>query len=68
MNARIIWNETGDPTIPVHMIGGGAAATTQPEVHGFVQAIRDLGLTGGGLYDAATTRAFAWRELAALHR
>lgn len=68
MNARIIWNETGDSTIPVHMIGGGAGATTQPEVHGFVQAIQDLGLTGGSLYDAATTRDFAWRELAVLHR
>ena len=68
MNARIIWHETGDPTIPVHMIGGGAAATTRAEVHGFVQAVRDLGLRGGSLYDAATTRDFAWRELAVLHR
>ena len=68
MNARIIWHETGDPTIPVHMIGGGAAATTHAEVHGFVQAVRDLGLRGGSLYDAATTRDFAWRELAVLHR
>jgi hypothetical protein len=68
MNARIIWHETGDPTIPVHMIGGGAAATTHAEVHGFVRAVRDLGLRGGSLYDAATTRDFAWRELAVLHR
>jgi hypothetical protein len=68
MNARIIWHETGDPTIPVHMIGGGAGATTHAEVQGFVQAVKDLGLPGGSLYDAATTRDFAWRELAALHR
>jgi len=27
-----------------------------------------LGLRGGSLYDAATTRDFAWRELAVLHR
>jgi hypothetical protein len=37
-------------------------------VHGFVHAVRDLGLPGASLYDAATTRDFAWRELAVLHR
>ncbi len=67
-NARIIWRETGDPTIPVHLIGGAAAATTRWEVRGFVHAVTQLGLAGGSLYDAATTRLGAWLELAALHR
>ena len=35
---------------------------------GFVHAVTQLGLTGGSLYDAATTRLGAWLELAALHR
>jgi hypothetical protein len=67
-NADIIRTATGDPAVPIHMIGGGAAASTRAEVRGFANAVAGLGLLGGSLYDAATTRPGEWDELAVLRR
>jgi len=62
-NAQILWAETGDPAFPIHMIGGGAAASTRYEVRGFVTGVTGMSLLGGSLYDAATTRPGEWEEL-----
>lgn len=62
-NAQIVWQETGRPDYPIHMIGGGAEASNRYEVRGFVKGVTGLGLLGGSLYDAATTRAAEWDEL-----
>ena len=55
--------DVGRPDYPIHMIGGGAEASNRYEVRGFVKGVTGLGLLGGSLYDAATTRAAEWDEL-----
>ncbi|MPZ73142.1 MAG: hypothetical protein GEU74_07915 [Nitriliruptorales bacterium] len=51
----------GDSTLPVHIAGG--IADNFPQVGTFVQAVRDAGALGGGLYDLHTTHPQAWAIL-----
>jgi hypothetical protein len=65
-NVAIIRAATGRPEIPIHVIGGVAAATTSAGVRGFVRAARECGTLGASLYDYVTTSPAQWRELSAL--
>jgi hypothetical protein len=51
----------GDPDLAVHLAGG--IADNLPEVAAFVEAARDGGAIGAGLYDLHTTRSSAWPAL-----
>lgn len=60
---EIIRTETGDPEVPVHVIGGIANGMSARETRGFVHAARENGVMGASVYDFSTTGADAWPEL-----
>jgi hypothetical protein len=62
-NIRLIRKETGDPKVPVHLIGGISGESTAAEVRAFVRALRTFGSPGGSLYSFGTTDRKQWREL-----
>jgi hypothetical protein len=64
---RLLRVQTGNPEIPIHVIGGVADRMGSEELAGFVAAVEDDGNTiGVSLYDWMTTRPAAWRVLASL--
>lgn len=65
-NIRAIRRLTGDPNIPIHMIGGIGDAVSAREVSEFVRAINDAGAIGGSLYDFFTTSWRFWGPLSRL--
>ena len=62
-NFTIIRAQTGDPRIPIHIIGGVAGNSSMAEVQAFVRCVRQFGGLGASLYDYATTKANAWQFL-----
>lgn len=60
---RILREETGDPSIPVHIIGGIAQTYSSKETEGFISAARVHGALGASIYDMATTNAESWTSL-----
>ncbi len=69
VNANIerIRDSTGDPDIPIHVIGGIADEATPEQVEGMLQAIDEhQGILGGSLYDWATSSPEQWEVLAPL--
>jgi len=58
---------TGNPDLPLHIVGGIADKATVEQVQGMLQAIdaRD-GVIGGSLYDWATSSPEQWAALSAL--
>ena len=60
---RILREETGDPSIPVHIIGGIAQTYSAKETQGFISAARVHGALGASIYDMATTNAESWPSL-----
>ncbi len=62
--AGLVRTGVGDPTVPIHEIGGVANNLDGTEIQGFVTAVREYGLIGGSLYDFLTTvDPAAWNEL-----
>ena len=62
-NVEIIREETGDPGIPIHMIGGIADDASGAEVQAFVHAVREHGLIGASIYNWSLTQAHDWEPL-----
>jgi hypothetical protein len=62
-NFSIIREQTGDPRIPIHVIGGMAGDSSAAEVQAYVRCVRQNGGLGASLYDYATTKANAWQFL-----
>ncbi len=61
---RLLRTETGEPDVPIHVIGGIANGLGQEELAGFAAAIADDGNTiGVSLYDWLTTRPAEWAVL-----
>ena len=56
---------TGDPGLPLHVVGGIANRTSPAALASFLAAVSDCGASGTSLYDAATTGAAGWRLLGA---
>jgi hypothetical protein len=52
---------------PVHIIGGLADRTDEPQAAAYVRAAQGAGSIGGGLYDYRITRPEVWDELRGLH-
>lgn len=65
---RIIRSRTGDPAVPIHLIGGIASRASNAEVRGFARAAIAFGATGASLYDAAITTAGQWTQLSRISR
>lgn len=60
---RLIRARTGDPSVPIHPIGGLANRASVAEVCGFARAALDSGAAGASLYDAPITSPAQWRQL-----
>jgi hypothetical protein len=67
-NVRQIRERAGDPTLPVHPIGGIAGDASPREVRGYVDGAQETGAIGGSFYDFPITDARSWNELAPLAR
>jgi hypothetical protein len=65
-NVRIIREQPGCATIPIHMIGGLANKSNPAEVAAFVRATREGGCVGASLYEWAGTSSGQWQELRAV--
>jgi hypothetical protein len=63
-NIRIIREQTGMPSIPIHVIGGDSAKSSEDETMAYVRALRENGALGGSLYDWNTTSDASWAQLA----
>jgi hypothetical protein len=63
MCINIIRRETGDPNVPIHIIGGISNDATTPETRGFVGAVRQEHVWGASYYGFAGTTRAQWREL-----
>jgi hypothetical protein len=62
-NIRLIRRATGDPSFPIHDIGGLAEDLGGREVRAVVRTDRRNGVLGTSLYDAFTSGPAAWRQL-----
>jgi hypothetical protein len=60
-NIRRLRNNLGQPTAPVHPVGG--VGGSPGDVEGFLRAAVENGSIGGSIYDWRTTRAEAWPSL-----
>jgi hypothetical protein len=60
---RVIRRESGDPDVPIHLIGGIGGETEPPEVKGFVRAVKGHGVLGASYYDFAVTSEHEWKQL-----
>jgi hypothetical protein len=62
-NIRATRRGTGDPSFPVHDIGGLAEDLEPSEVRALVRTDRREGAIGISLYDSSTTDPDGWRRL-----
>ena len=60
----IIRARTGDPDVPIHVIGGISQRTSAAEARGFMRAVRGCRTFGFSLYDFYGTSESAWTLLA----
>lgn len=60
---RNIRRESGDPDVPIHLIGGIGGETKIPEVKGFVRAVRANNVLGASYYDFSVTSDDEWKQL-----
>jgi hypothetical protein len=64
-SVAIIRGRTGDPDVPIHVIGGLSARTGAAEARGFMQAVHGCRTLGFSLYDFYGTSPAAWQRLLA---
>jgi len=62
-----IRSHTGEPQVPIHLIGGLADAMGPRETAGFMRAVADCSPVGYSLYEFPLTGSAAWRALEAPH-
>ena len=60
---RNIRRESGNPDVPIHLIGGIGGETQVPEVKGFVRAVRANDVLGASYYDFSVTSDDEWEQL-----
>ncbi len=63
---RNIREATGNPQVPIHLIGGIGGETEVPEVKGFVRAVKTKDVLGASYYDMTVTSEEEWDELETL--
>ena len=62
-NVQLIRQYTGNPTFPIHVIGGIANRASVGDTKGFVRAVRERGVVGASFYTFPLTRGRQWRLL-----
>jgi hypothetical protein len=62
-SVEIIRARIGNPTVPIHVIGGVSDKTDAAEAEGFMRAVRGCRTFGFSLYDFAGTTRAAWKTL-----
>jgi len=62
-NIDIIRQETGNRSVPIHVIGGIGGDATEAETAGFVDAVRGRRAIGGSYYTFPITRPADWSKL-----
>jgi hypothetical protein len=65
-NIRLLREETGDPDVPIHLIGGAAADSSGAEGRAFARAATHYGVIGASMYDQMTMGAEDWRAVRAI--
>ena len=65
LNINLLRKATGDPALPVHMVGGLARDASPAQVRQFVRAARMGNALGLSIYDFADTTPDQWLELRA---
>lgn len=60
-NIDIIRRETGDRSVPIHVIGG--IGPTKQETAGFVRAVRERGIIGASYYTFPLTPRESWQPM-----
>jgi hypothetical protein len=63
-NVRIVREQVGLDTIPIHLIAGLGNKSSASETTAFVRVTRETGILGGGMYDWSTTGDEDWAPLA----
>jgi hypothetical protein len=59
----IIRKETGDPRVPIHIIGGLAGDASPTEVMAFTRAVREESVVGASLYDLPLMTPSDWMHM-----
>ena len=62
-NIDIIRRQTGNKSVPIHVIGGIGGDATEAETAGFVDAVRGRRAIGGSYYTFPITRPADWSKL-----
>lgn len=62
-NIRVLRRETGDPSVPIHLIGGGASDSNAAEGRAFARAANRYGVIGASMYDQMTMGPEDWRAV-----
>ena len=62
-DVALIRRGTGNPAVPIHVIGGIASLARPPEVNAFATTALACGVLGMSLYDFLGTRADQWATL-----
>jgi len=65
-NLQLLRDETGDPDVPIHLIGGAAAYSNAAEGDAFARAATRYRVIGASMYDQATMGAEDWRAVRAI--
>jgi len=65
---EIVRSKTGDPKVPVHVIGGIAGRAPVTEVRSFVRAVKNFEAVGASLYDFPITSEEQWDEMQRINR
>jgi hypothetical protein len=63
---RLLRQATGDPEVPIHLIGGAAADSSAAEGRAFAQAATRHGVIGASMYDQMTMRSEDWDAVRAI--
>ena len=66
-NIQIVRAETGDPSIPIHIIGGLTEDMDAAETDAFVRAVEEQAIAGGSIYEYAHTTPEQWSILGRLN-
>jgi hypothetical protein len=62
-DVAIIRTRTGNPQVPIHLVGGLANAMGPRETTGFMRAVADCSVLGYSLYAFSVTRHATWKAL-----
>lgn len=60
---EIIRTDVGDPSVPIHVIGGIGDRTSKAEARGFMRAIAGCAPLGYSVYDFTVTSEATWKAL-----